>query len=712
MAVIGKIRNKMGVLLVIFVGVAILAFILGDLLSSAGYLFSGDRTTVGMMNGKSIKIDEFDLRLKQKEAFYLQMTGGSSVDDQTRDGLLDETWQEFIDQYVLNEAYEGAGVRVSQDELKDMIGGRYIHPYIRQQFTNPENGEFMFDQLQNFLTFISDEAGVTEEQMVDWKQRRAQWSNIESMVEKDRLRTKYQTLIEKGLYVTDKEIARQYAESGDRFNIRFVGKAYAEVADSTVEVSDSDLKKAYEENKNRFRSDFAVRGLRFALFTVTPTAADSADLLTQISGLKTEFETTDDDTSFVFSNSDQQNEPRYFRREKLSKPADSVLFRIPDGAVFGPYVDGGSYVMAKRMKEITSPDSVKFTAILLAKNGQSGEIKGVKEKADSILSAIKAGADIKALAVTLSQDPTTAKDSGNIGWVAYEVAGVNPIVDTAYTGKIGEVRVAETGDAFAIIRTEEKTVPVRKILTAFVSREIKASEQTGGAAYSAASDFALKNKTVEDFDKAAKSGQFVIREDNFLRENAKTVMGIPESRSLVRWAFEKNVGTVSAIEQFGNQYVVAIVTKSRSAGIPKFEEVKEDLRPLAIRDKKATQFMEEMKKAASSGNIDQVAAAIKKPVTPATDVTFGSYAVPGAGYEPALTGAASGGTQGKLIGPFKGMNGVYMVVVDAANKGPVPPASPEQKADMSRMLGQRAATESLEALNSAMEVRDMRYKFY
>lgn len=713
MAVIGKIRNKMGILLVVFVGVALLAFVLGDLLSSAGYLFSGDQTTVGKMNGKSIKIDEFDLRVKQKEALFAQMNGGATVDEDTRQGILDETWQEFVEKYVWNQQFEAVGLRVSQEELKDMLGGKFVHPYIQQQFTNPETGIFDATQLQSFLAYISDESSVQDDaQLADWKMRRAQWTNIESFVERNRLQTKYQTLVEKGLYVTEKEIARQYAESGDRFNIRFVGKQYAEVADSTIEVSDADLKKAYEENKIRFKSDFAVRGLRFASFDVIPTKGDSAALFSQIAALKADFEKSTDDTAFVFQNSDLQNEPRFLRKELLPKKADSALYNAPNGLVYGPYVDGGAYFLAKKSGEIVSADSVKVTAILLARNSQQGPIANATQRADSIFAAIKAGADIKALAFSLSQDPTTAKDSGNIGWVPYEVAGVNPIIDSAYNAPVGGIRLVETADAYAIVRNEAKTAPVRKVLIAFVSLDIKASEETGNAAYTAASDFALANKTPEDFEKAMKSGKYIIRDDNFLRENAKTVLGIDDSRALVKWAFEKEVGAVSAIEQYGNRYIVAIVTKARKAGIPDFEEVKDDLIPVAKRDKKAAMFMEEMKAAAASGNIDQVAAAIKKPVTPATDITFSAFSVPGAGYEPAITGAASGAPQGKMVGPFKGMGGVYVVIVDNISKGAVPPAGQQQKADMSRMLGQRAFSEAFEAINSAAEVRDMRYRFY
>lgn len=714
MAVIGKIRNQMGILLVVFVGVALLAFVLGDLLSSAGYFFNGDRTTVGKMNGKSIKIDEFDLRLRQKEAAYSQMNPEGTISDETRSQILDETWQEFVEQYVLNEAFDEVGVRVSNEELQDMFGGRFVHPYIQQipGFVNPQTGAFDPTAMQNFITRMNEEpVQASEEELVQWRQQRAQWSNLETAIEKNRLQTKYQTLVEKGLYVTDKEVARQYAESGDRFNIRFVGRAFSEVPDSSVEVTDADLKKAYDENKNRFKSDYAIRGIRYALFDIVPTPKDSAALLGEIAALKTGFETGKDDTGYVYQNSDLQKDPRYLAKAMLPKSIDSVLWSASNGTVYGPYVDAGAYYLAKKIGEKTAPDSVKITVIMLAKNTQQGPRAGIKEKTDSIFAAIKGGADMKALAATLSEDQTTAVDSGNVGWIPYEVPG-NPIIDSAYNAPVGAVRLVETPDAFAIVRGDAKTAPVRKVLIAFVSKDIKASDETISTAFAAASDFATNNKTAEDFEKAANSGKYVIREDNFLRENAKEVTGIPESKTLVKWAFEKQIGEMSAVEQYQNRYVVAILLKARNAGVPKFDEIKTDLEPFAKRDKKAAQFMEEMKAAAGSGNIDQVGTAIKKPVIPATDITFASYGIPGVGYEPGIIGAASGAAQGKLFGPFQGLNGVYVVVVDAINKGANPPAGPQQKLDMSRMVGQRAFSEAFQALSSAAEVRDMRHKFY
>lgn len=713
MAVIGKIRNRMGILLVVFVGVALLAFVLGDLLSSSQYFLDGDKTTVGKINGKTIKYDAFQKRLAEKENFFSLVNQGAALDDETRSGILDETWQEYIDNLVLNPAFEEAGVSVGQLELKDMMGGRFVHPFIQQQFTNPETGAFDANSLQNFLTYISDEQNVPEDQLEEWKVRRAQWTNIENAIEKNRLQTKYQTLLEKGMYVTNKEVERQYAESGDRFNIRYVGKAYSEVADSTVEVSDADLKAAYDENKNRFKSDYAVRGLRYALFDILPTAKDSAALYARIDSIKTAFATSTDDTSFVYGNSDSPANPRYLKKETLSKSLDSAVYNAANGFVYGPYVDGSSYYLAKKMAEKTSADSLKMSIIIIARKNQQGQDRGevAKELADSTLLMAKSGVDFKALAATMSEDPNAKVDSGKVDWIPYEVPG-NPIVDTAFNAAIGSSNLVETPDAYYVVKTEGKTAPTRKVLLAFVAVDIKPSEETVNTIYTSASDFALNNKSVEDFDKAAKSGKYVIRDEAYLRENAKALNGIADSRTMVKWAFENKVGAVSSIEQYGNRYVVAVVTKAWSAGVPTFDELKKDLEPIAKRDKKAITFMEEMRTAAASGNIDQVGSSIQKPVIPATDITFQSYGVPGAGYEPAIIGAAAGAAQGKLVGPFKGVNGVYMVVVDGINKGANPPASAQQKADMSRMTGQRVFNEAFEALKSYAGVRDMRYKFY
>lgn len=710
MAVIGKIRNQMGVLLVAFVGVALLAFVLGDLLSNMGYFLQGDRSTVGKINGNSVKYDEFQRRLSQKEKFFSETNPGAALDEETRNAISDETWNEFIEKYILNDAYADLGVKVGDVELADMMGGRFVHPFIQRQFTN-ENGTFEPSAVQNFLNYISDESSVPDGQIEDWRIRRAQWANIETAIEKNRLESKYQTLLEKGIYTTSQEVARQYAESGDRFNIRYVGKNFAEVADSTVQVSDSDLKKAYEENKNRFKSNYATRGLRFAIFDIRPTGQDSTNLYTKIAALKADFESSTDDTSFVYSNSDLQQEPRYFKKDALSKELDSALYNSAKGFVYGPYVDGSSYYLAKKISEKTSADSVKVSVILIGKNSQQGPREDAKESADSIYNAIKAGANFKILAATLSEDPTTAKDSGSIGWIPYEFEG-NPIIDSAYNARIGEVKLVETPDLFAIVRSEEKTAPVRKALIGFVSVDIKPSEETVSDIYSRASDFSLTNKSVADFEKVAKSGSVLVREDGFVRENAKGISGLPESRSLVKWAFEKKVGDVSSIEQFGNRYVVAIVTKAWSAGVPKFDELKEEIRPYAIREKKAEQFISELKAAAAAGNIDQVASSIKKQAIPATDLTFQSYGVPGVGYEPALVGAAAGATQGKLSGPFKGVAGVYVLVVDAATKGANPPASPQQKTEMSRANGQRVYSDATQALLDANKVVDWRFRFY
>jgi peptidyl-prolyl cis-trans isomerase D len=715
MAIIGKIRNRMGVLLVVVVGVPLFVFIMSSLFEGAGmYFLTGDRNLVGTINGNKVKIEEYDNRLKRNQGVYSQMNNAPTIENDVLDQINDQTWQELVDMYVVDDQYAKLGIKVSDAEFKDLTSGNFKHPLILQFFRN-QQGMFDPNLMTNYINFVNtEESAVNEEQLPQWRTERARWVEIEKLIMKDRMSTKYTSLISKGLYVTSKEINNAMAENADKAQFRYVSKNYGEISDSTLQITDEDLKKAYDEFKFRFRTPVAIRSVKYAVFEVLPTRNDSLAIYQEVAKIKTEFETSTDDTSFVLKYSDKGDNPAYYRKEKLSRMVDSMLFNAANGTIFGPYIESNAYTLAKRMGEKTSSDSLKLSAILIARMGQDGKEKpSAKKLSDSLMAALKAGDSFELLAARHSEDPTSAKDSGRIGW-AQEPIGPNPLVDTAYATPIGEYRVVNLPDAIAIIRVAEKSAPTKKVKVAFVLRAIEPSKDTENSIFQKASDFAANNKTADDFEKSAKSGQYVIRDDRGLRDNARTIMGIEDSRKLVKWAYEANVGDVTKdIEKYGNKFVVAILTRALEPGVPAFNDIKKDLEPYAKRNVKAAKFIEEMKAAASSGNIDAAAATLKTRVQPATDITFSAYGVPGAGFEPALVGAAFGSAQGKLSPPFKGNYGVYMIVTDAVNKVQQPPMDMNQiRMQMAMMMGQRAQSEAVEALKDLALIRDMRYKFY
>jgi peptidyl-prolyl cis-trans isomerase D len=717
MAIIGKIRNRMGTLLVILVGVAMLSFILGDFLSSAGFFFSGDRGLVMEVSGERIRIDYFDKLVKEKENYYMVINNQETLDNALRDQIVDEVFNDLLFQNLTQKQYERLGLTVGQAEFADMLTGEFIPFIIKRYFTNPQTGQFDKNFVQNYVNnYILDEASITEEQLPAWRTERLKWSQIEELALRDRLNNKYNNLIAKAMYVTSKEVISQNLENTMAVDARYIARNYMSLPDSAVTVDKNDLKEAYNKYKMRFRTDFASRAIKYAVFEVTPTPEDRLKLYNELFALRTEFEQTTDDTMFVLQNSDARREPVFLHQNRLTALLDSTLWRGKDGTVVGPYADGDTFKLAKRIMEKTSPDSVQLRAILVATKMQDGkERPGGKELADSLFKVITSGqATLEEMALKYSDDPTTKKDSGNVGWVKQLAPGQNMLYDSAFAAPIGKISKLEFPAVTAIFRVEKKSEPTRKILVAFVNREIVPSKETENSVYARAGEFAAQARSKEDFEKAQKEGSILVRDDFNVRDNSKVIVGLEDSRRLVRWAFESNVGDISAIEKFGNKYVVAIVTKKKSAGVPAFNEIEEDLKPLAIRDKKAQKFKEEIQAAmATSQNLDDIAQKLQTNVLTANSLNFSSYFVPGVGFEPVFLGAVAGAPKGQLYGPFKGNNGVYLIQVTNANPGQAPKAEelPTKVREMSIMAGYRSS-EAQEALKSYAGVRDFRYRFY
>lgn len=717
MAIIGKIRNRMGTLLVILVGVAMLSFILGDFFSSAGFFFSGDRGLVAEVNGERIRIDYFDKLVKEKENYYMVINNTETLDNALRDQIVDDVFNDLIYQNLTQKQYERLGLSVGQAEFADMLTGEFVHPIFRRYFTNPQTGEFDKNFVQNYVNnYILDEAAVTEEQLPAWRTERLKWSQIEDLTLRDRLSNKYTNLIAKALYVTSKEVINQTLENTMSVDARYIGKSFSTLLDSLVTIDESDIREAYNKYKMRFRTDFASRAIKYAVFEVMPTAEDRLNLYNEIFALRAEFEQTSDDTMFVLQNSDARHEPVFLQQNRLTALLDSALWRGKDGAVVGPYTDGDTFKLAKRIMEKISPDSVHLRTILIATKMQDGKDRpGAKELADSVFNVITSGqATLESMALQYSDDPTSKKDSGSVGWVKQLAPGQNMLYDSAFAAPVGKVLKLEFPTVIAIYRVEKKSEPTRKILVAFVNREIVPSKETENRVYAKAGEFASQVHTKEDFEKAQKEGSVLIRDDYNVRDNSKAIVGLEDSRRLVRWAFESNVGDISAIEKFGNKYVIAIVTKKKSAGVPALNEIEEDLRPLAIRDKKAQKFKEEFQEAMNgSGSLDDIGKKLQVSVLTVSAVNFSSYFVPGVGFEPSFLGAVAGAPKDRLYGPFKGNNGIYLVQVTNFTPGQAPKSEeiPTKVNEMSAMAGYRAG-EAQEALKSYAAVRDYRYRFY
>jgi peptidyl-prolyl cis-trans isomerase D len=350
--VIGKIREQ-STLLMILIGGAMLAFILGDLLNSGSFILNGSPTEVGEIAGNTIDGRAFEERVQVSIENYKTQTGQSSIDNATTDQLREQTWQQMVREFVLGEELDATGVRVSAEELYDLVQGNNPHPQVLQAFTNPETGQFDQAQVISFLKKME-----TDE---DLKKR---WIAFEKDIARLQRSDKYNNLIKKGLYVTNKEAESDFLSKNQGATIKYVLKRYASVADTTVEVSDSDIKKYYNENKSKYEQD-ASRDVEFVTFRIDPSKEDFEKVKNWADRLKPEFAASENDTLLVNRESDVRFNARWLVKGELGGNIDTLMFSKEQGFVEGPYLEGQTYRLAKLIGVKMAPDSVNARHILI-----------------------------------------------------------------------------------------------------------------------------------------------------------------------------------------------------------------------------------------------------------------------------------------------------------------------------------------------------------
>src|SRR5688500_10422717 len=116
MALLGTLRDRMGVFVVVFVFVAILAFILGDLFSGNSNILNWGRNSVGEIGGREISYEEFQQAVQEREANFIA-SNGFEPSEQHKVGLRQQAWDMLIARHAIVPQYEKVGIEVTEAEL-------------------------------------------------------------------------------------------------------------------------------------------------------------------------------------------------------------------------------------------------------------------------------------------------------------------------------------------------------------------------------------------------------------------------------------------------------------------------------------------------------------------------------------------------------------------------------------------------------------------
>ena len=322
MGIIGRIR-KHSWFAVALVGIAILAFILGDLTKNKGGI-----PDVGKVNGTTMTSQRFNELMTEAEDNYKMQYQMAQVPSEVEMQLRDQVWQQFVEETLLEEEIDKLGLTVTSAELNDMYVGQFIHPYIRQSFTDPKTGVYDIQQVNYWIENFNN---------IDTMRRR-QWVELEKAVKNDRQQQKYSVLLASGFYMP-KAISEKASSYAQQFsNIRVVALPYMDVTDEEAAVVDADYKAYYDEHKAEFRVREEMRELEFITYPVNPTAEDLAAIEQDVQKVWNEFQTVSDDevAFFVNAESDRSYDSTYVKASSFRAPFDEQIAAASVGQMIAP----------------------------------------------------------------------------------------------------------------------------------------------------------------------------------------------------------------------------------------------------------------------------------------------------------------------------------------------------------------------------------------
>jgi peptidyl-prolyl cis-trans isomerase D len=697
MATLERIRSKGGVLVAVMIGFALLAFILTDLLSSGTSIFQRSQMEIAEIDGESVSIQEFQARVSEMEEYTRLNSGESSLGEEMVNRLREQAWNQMVNEIILGEKYEELGIEVTSAELVEMVTGSEVHPMIRQLFSNPQTGAFDKQQVVNFLR--SKQYDPTAN---------FYWTFVEDQLINERLFSKYSSLFGKGFYVTNQWIENEANARSNKVDFNFLVKRITSIDDDEVSVSESEIKAYYNENIDEFRQE-ASRDIEYLTFDVEPTKEDRENTRERLLEMKDDFSSPDIDVAqFVRINSDVPFNPRYMKPEALDPEIRDFVTTASEGDVYGPYFEDETFKLTRLVDVAQVPDSVRARHILLRNNPQNPD--EADQLADSLINLLNNGADFEELARQYSEDQGSAINGGDLGWFR-QGQMVKPFNDACFFGEEGDIVKVESQFGIHIIHIMDKGIPSTKYQLATLGREVTYSSKTYQDVYSEATRFAALNNTQEKFNKAIEEQNLTKKYGRNLQKNDRNVGNLESPRQMVKWAFEAEKGDMSPIFEFGDQFVIAVLTNITEEGDMPLSEVRNRIERQLINEKKKEKLLEQLKEQKESGkSLEEIAEAVDGEIQSASDITFNSFQVTGAGVEPALVSLAVYSPVNQVSEPAAGNNGVYLVQV--TNKEEVEVDKEQIKRQLVNSLNQRVSYQLLQTIRDNAEIVDNRSNFY
>jgi peptidyl-prolyl cis-trans isomerase D len=710
MSVIQQIRDKYARWAVVAIALSLLGFILMDAFAGRTSVFGGNNTTLGAINGKSIDVQEFEQKVKAQEASAQQQ--GYAMGDEGRQQIIESVWNGEVDRALLQNEADKLGLTIGKKEINDILFGANPPQDIKQGFTDPQTGQFNAQAVQQYFANLR-KSGTPEQ--------REQMNQYLENLELQRLNEKYGSLFTNTAYYPKWFIEKQNVDNSLMANVSYVGVPYTTIQDSAVKVTDADVQAYINEHKAEFRQEEETRSVNYIVFNASPSSADSAAVLNSVAALKGGFAAATDAQQYL---TQQGSTIPYFDgylgASKIQIPTKDSIFALPNGGVYGPYLDASNFVLAKKIDAKVMPDSAKVRHILINVASQQNPAglsdSAAKKRIDSIALAISGGASFDSLARQFSDDPGSKEKGGEYDYFP-QGQMVKPFNDFAFEKPVGSRDVVKTDFGYHLIEVLGQKGEEMHYKIAYLGKEIVPSSETDNMAANAANQFAGDSRSLAAFntnyDKnlRAKGYNRLLAAD--IRPNDFSVAGIGNSRSFVKAIFNADKGDVLEPQRVGDNYVVAAVTDIDKAGLVSVAKARTAVEPILRNRKKAAQIISKLGKVSS---LQAAATSTGQPVQTADSLSFNGARNAALGYELKVLGAAfNPANKGKVVPePIEGQAGVYVLQVNNVSAVAQGSADINAQRQMLEMQARQQAMyrSPLQALRKSAKIEDNRAKFY